>query len=99
MKNKETKRRRVYSNEFKKSAVEMIVLDGKTAPQVARELGIPVWTLRQWKQKSLEASGSNEQGVAAKDVDAENRELRRENERLRRQRDILKKALGIVSDQ
>lgn len=99
MKKKEAKLRRSYSDEFKKSAVEMIVLDGKSAPQVARELGIPVWSLREWKQKALAASGCNDQGVSAKDIEADNRELRRELERVKRQRDILKKALGIVSDQ
>ena len=72
---------------------------GKTSPQVVRELGIPVLTLRQWKRKALAASGSNGKGVPAKDLDAENRELRRELERVKRQRDILKKAMGIVSDQ
>ena len=47
----ETKTRRKYDAAFKRQAVELWLSSGKTARQVAAELGIPMERLGFWKKK------------------------------------------------
>jgi transposase len=65
---------------------------GKSAEEIAAELGIRERQLYDWKA----AIGIPAEPQA--DLQAENARLRRENELLRQQRDILKKTLGIISE-
>ena len=84
--------RRVYSDELKAEAVQML-LDGHSAESVASNLGLSgASLLYRWKAKLLEQSGP-----AAATL--ENRVCQLENElrRVERERDILKKALAIFS--
>jgi transposase len=75
--------RRTYDEPFKRDAVALLE-SGRKAAQLARDLGISAWNLRDWKR--LNGPGA----VAA---------VQRELASLRRQNDILKKALAIVSQQ
>ncbi len=74
---------------------------GKTQREVARDLGISVETLRDWKQQQEQkpAAGSALRAGAPGDLEGENQRLRRELAYVQRQRDILKKALAICSAQ
>ena len=85
------KRRRKYDRTFKAEAVALWQSSGKSAQEIAGQLGISEGLLHAWK-----ASGQVPSGPQA-DLQAENA-LRRENELLRQQRDILKKTLGIISE-
>jgi transposase len=96
-------RRRQYDEQFKRDAVALFE-GGRSATQLARELGVSQWNLRDWKRifgtggikaasspaKAPAAGGTVEQAVELAD-------LRRELEAVKRQRDILKKALAIVA--
>jgi transposase len=84
-----------HDETFKRAAVELLVSSGKPPKQIARELGVSVWNLRDWK-KRYRPAGS---GVARtlEQAEAENRALREELQRVKNQRDILKKTLGIIS--
>ena len=98
-------RRRQYDQQFKRDAVALLE-GGRSATQLARELGVSQWTLRDWKRlfgaggpqaaatpaKAPSAGGTVEQAVELAD-------LRRELEAVKRQRDILKKALAIVAQE
>lgn len=92
--------RKRYTEEFKRSVVDHWQTSGKTAAQIAQELGINLWNLRDWKRQY---------GSVAKPVDApipkspqemsrEIQQLRRELARVTMQRDILKKTMGILSE-
>lgn len=93
-----------FDAEFKREAVRLLLTSGKTATQLARELGVSSWSLGRWKQdelKAMKAMGeiagqSSVRSTVA--VEQENRELRRELEAMRRQRDLLKKAIAICSE-
>ena len=65
---------------------------GKSAREIAEELGILDRQLYDWKAAGVGPS------TAQGDLDAENAALRRELARVREQRDILKKTLGIISE-
>ena len=91
-----------YDAEFKREAVRLLLSSGKTVPQVAGELGISAYRLRQWQQGQLMSTGKNDNAVegpvrSTAAVEQENRQLRRELEAVRRQRDLLKKAIAICS--
>lgn len=84
--------RRVYSDELKAEAVQML-LDGHSAPSVAKNLGLTnTQLLYRWKAKLVKESGP-----AAASLESRVRELEDELRRVERERDVLKKALAIFS--
>lgn len=100
MKENTTSTARKFDKEFKTAAVDMWRTSGKTRKEVAAELGVSEWNLRDWK-KALNGGKTASPVVRPRtlnDVEAENVRLRQENLSLRNQRDILKKSLGILSE-
>jgi transposase len=92
MENETTKSRRNFDEAFKRDAVALLIKGDKTIKQLAQELGVSHWNLRDWKKRYGPPAPVRSSEV----LEAELRALRRENERLRVQRDILKKTLGIL---
>ena len=92
------KPRRNFTREFKVEAVRRITAEGKSLPEVARELGLGESLLRGWKV-ALAAEG--EQAFPGKGnptpAEEELHRLRAENQRLRMERDILKKATAFFA--
>ena len=86
-------RRRVFSAEFKREALELLRRSGKSANALAKELGVTQTTLSRWKRE-MDTMARDGKGVQ---VGEELRQLRRENERLRMERDILKKAAAFFA--
>lgn len=87
------RKRKVYSNEFKTSAVMMVTEQRRRISEVARELGINEQMLHNWKraikEKEEEAfPGKGKMGPHESELKA----LRKEIARLQEERDILKKA-------
>ena len=95
----ESKLGRRYDAEFKQNAVGL-VLAGRPVKEVARDLGVTTWSLRDWiKLQQKGGTLSQPKTLAAETPEQrENRRLLQEIAYLRQQRDILKKALAIVSD-
>lgn len=95
-----------YDEAFKQNAVGL-VMSGHKASQVARDLGLNPETLYLWVRKHREtAAGERPRSDGASDSTSEARETQRELARLRKElelvkmeRDILKKAVGIFSQQ
>jgi transposase len=89
--------RKRYDEAFKRSAVAHWQSSGKSATQIASELGLNPQLLTQWKAHfGTTASPTGVRMVA--ELEAENRRLRRELHHVAQQRDILKKTLGILSN-
>ena len=95
------KSRKHYSAEFKRSVIDQWISSGKTAAEIAQEFGVNFWNLRDWKRQY---------GPTVKPVDAplpktseemsrEIQQLRKELARVTMQRDILKKTMGILSEE
>ena len=92
-----------YDKAFKEHAVNLWLASGKSAAEVAAELGIPPDRLYTWKSlvapvHKPAASMPELKRRTTQQLEQELSRLRRENERLREQRDILKKTLGILSE-
>jgi transposase len=92
--------RRTYSSEFKREAVELAARSGRSIAEVERELGLSEGLLKQWIRKAKQDGEAAFPGPGRlKATDEELRRLRRENEILRQERDILKKAIGIFTQE
>jgi transposase len=89
------KPRRHHDENFKRQAVAHWRNSGKSRKQVAQELGINHWVLRDWDRDLRQHQPVVP--VTKTELEAENKQLRQELERVREQRDILKKTLGIIS--
>lgn len=91
--------KKVYDEEFKRNAVELLMTQGKPLKTLAMELGMSDAALRNWRDRYLaKAEASSNGDPPPRDMMGENRRLRRDLERVTRQREILKKALSILSD-
>ena len=95
---------RRFDEEFRREAVALLER-GRSATQLARELGVSTWSLGRWKKRygTQPAAGEGRSGAtavkgAAGDLAAteEVLRLRAELHAVSRQRDILKKALTIM---
>jgi transposase len=87
-----TSKRRNFDEAFKRDAVALLCKGDQPIKQLAQELGVSHWNLRDWKKRYGPPAPIRSSEV----VETELRALRRENERLRAQCDILKKTLGIL---
>ena len=88
--------RKVYSEEFKKAAVEQVIAQRHTVTSVAERLGVGYDTLRKWVE--LARYNADKSLVPAHLPPEQHiRELEKENARLRTERDILKKAAAYFA--
>jgi transposase len=90
--------RRKYSDEFKHEAVDLVLNQGYSIAEAARNLDINAGMLGRWKRE-LERHGEHVfpgKGNMTPEQ-AELYRLREENKRLRMERDILKKATAFFA--
>jgi transposase len=84
-----------YPPEFRREALELLRISGKSAVQVAAELGISDQTLQNWRRQAEIDEGKRE-GLTS-DEREELTRLRRENRTLQMEKDILKKAAAFFA--
>jgi len=95
--NEETKRRRPrrkFTDEFKAGAVRLVLEDGKTVTEVARDLDLTESALRVWVDRARADRGKGKPGALTTAEREELARLRKENRRLLMERDILKNHLA-----
>ncbi len=83
--------RRRYDEAFRREAVALVENSGKPLGEIAMQLGITHWNLRDWIP--IYGKRSTPAQLAARV-----QRLEQENARLRDQRDALKKAMGILAE-
>jgi transposase len=90
------KTRRIYDKQFKLDAVNLVRSTGKSASEVARDLGIRPELVTRWKR---EFEQDNEKSFPGQGNprDEEMARLKKEVADLKMERDILKKAMAIFS--
>jgi transposase len=92
---------RKYDEAFKQEAIRLWQSSGQAAEHTARQLGISVFHLYEWRKRvarSTRAAGATGLPESKEGLQQEIVRLREENSRLAEQRDILKKSLGILSE-
>jgi transposase len=85
-----------YPPEFKREAIELVRLTGKSSAQVAKDLGISDVSLRNWIKQAERDEGKRPDRLSS-DEREELARLRRENQTLRMEREILKKAAAFFA--
>ena len=85
-----------YDEAFRRNAVSLVESSGRSFQEIAAELGVTHWNLRDWTKKH----GRNQPVPAATpaEMQREMTRLRRENQSLQARCDVLKKALGILAE-
>ncbi len=85
----ETRKRREYTEDFKRDAVALVTEQGYKVSEAARSLGIGDGLIRRWKREYDEVSSGVQLGM---DEREELKRLRKEVRLLRMEKEILKKA-------
>jgi transposase len=93
MAEKESRRRRQFTEEFKRDAVDLVRSTGRPIAQIAQELGIYDSTLGNWVRQDRIDRGERE-GLTS-DERARLSRLEAENTRLRMERDLLKRTVAF----
>lgn len=88
----EQKKRVKYSQEFKDSAIQLVE-GGKSASQVARELGLPEWQVQTWVRDSKK----KKKNPSDQSLLEENKRLKKQLARALEEAEILKKAAAFFA--
>lgn len=102
---KDLKTRRRFSQDFRDDAVRMVVMEGIELGKAAEKLGVERRSLGRWKKEYLGRLSQPGSGVGEDlnpaEMEAEIRHLRKQlrQSESELQRTILKKALGILSQE
>ena len=88
--------RRSFTEEFKAGAVRLVLDEGKTIAQVARDLDLSANSLSAWVRQARADRSHGKTGLTTEER-AELARLRKENRELRMEREILKKAAAFFA--
>lgn len=92
--------RKHYSVEFKQEAAHLLILEGRSAPEVSQQLGVTPSLLYKWKRehlKQLEQVHPAANGSSPTQMAAEIDQLRKQLAKERRINEILKKTVGYFA--
>jgi transposase len=90
--------RRQFTDEFKASAVRLVLDEGKTVGAAARDLDLTETALRDWVNRARADRTQGRTGLTTAERE-ELARLRKENRILQEERDILKKAAAFFATQ
>ena len=88
--------RRAFTDEFKQGAVALVLDEGKTIAQVARDLDLTASGLGAWVERARADRSDGKTGLTSAERE-ELARLRKENRALRMERDLLKKATAFFA--
>jgi transposase len=94
---KPKQRRRRFTDEFKASAVRLVLAEGKLISRVARDLDLHASALGRWVEQARADQGKSNRGTLTTEEKEELARLRKEVRELRIERDILKKAAAFFA--
>ena len=93
---KQRRERRSFSDEFKEGAVGLVLDEGKTIAQVARDLDLNQSGLGTWVNQARADRSDGKTGLTTAERE-ELAQLRKENRTLRMERDFLVKAAAFFA--
>ena len=88
--------RRAFTEEFKVGAVRLVLDEGKTIAQVARDLDLSANSVATWVSQARADRSKGKTGLTTEER-GELVRLRKENRELRMEREILKKAAAFFA--
>ena len=96
-KRKKQRPRRSFTDEFKASAVALVLKEGKSVTRVAKDLDLTQSSLGKWVEQARADAGKSARGTLTTEEKEELARLRKENRELRLEREILKKAAAFFA--
>ena len=93
---KNRRSRRQFDDEFKASAVRLVLDEGKSVGRVARDLDLTESALRNWVDHARADRTKGRTGLTTEERE-ELRRIRKENRELRTEREILTKAAAFFA--
>ena len=87
---KKRRARRSFTDEYKEGAVRLVLDEGKTIAQVARDLDLTASTVATWVKYERADRTKGKTGLTTEEREELSR-LRKENRQLKMERDLLKK--------
>ncbi len=94
------KKKRIYTEEFKREALELLQSSDQSAAQVERDLGVTPGLLTKWRGRYQVKQANGAARLTPSDLAAAQAEIKQLRRRLavaEQERDILKKAVSIFS--
>ena len=92
-----SRKRRVFSEEFKQDAVRLVVSEKYSFVAAAKAVGIGEQSLRRWHARLAPKPEPCGENASLDELRAENQRLRRELRRAELEREILKKATAYFA--
>ena len=92
-----SRKRRVFSEEFKQDAVRLVVSENYTIAAAAKAVGVGEQSLRKWHARLAPKPEPCGENATLSELQAENQRLRRELRRAEMEREILKKATAYFA--
>jgi transposase len=89
--------KRSFTDEFKQSAVRLVVAEGYSFAAAAKAVNVGEQSLRQWHAKFAPQPTPCGENASFAELKAENKRLTRELRRAEMERDILKKATAYFA--
>ena len=91
-----------YDEAFKAGAIRMVTEQGRPSAEVAKERSICIDTLRSWLKATTDTSAGgvdrqNREARRMRELEAENRALKKQLSEKDEVIDVLKKSVGILS--
>ncbi len=93
---KKRRPRRAFTDEFRAGAVRLVLDEGKTVPQVARDLDLTQSALRTWVERARADRSKGKTGLTTAERE-ELAKLRKQVRELTMERDILKEAAAYFA--
>ena len=89
--------RRSFSDEFKRDAVNLVVVQGYSFKRAADAVGVSSRSLREWHEKLAPTPDACGDEATVQQLQDENKRLRKELKRAEMEREILKKATAYFA--
>ena len=91
------RKRRTFTEEFKREAVKLVVVEGYTIAAAARAVNVLDSSLREWHRKYAPEPVPCGEDASVEELKAENKRLRRQLRDAEIEREILKKATAYFA--
>ncbi len=89
--------RRTFTEDFKRDAVNLVVVQGYSFQRAANAVGVSPKSLREWHEKFAPAPEASADDPIVLQLQAENKRLRKELQQAELERNILKKATAYFA--
>jgi len=97
MANNGTRKRRTFSEQFQRDAVNLVVVEGYSFAAAARAVNVSPKSLNEWHEKYAPAPQTCGDNATVEQLQAENQRLRKQLRQAELEREILKKATAYFA--